>query len=73
MHPNLYRLTVVGCALAWFLLGAHMPILHEMTHHGRTPSWTVVVGVGGVTLVALTAVVLLLRTPARPGSSGAAV
>jgi hypothetical protein len=72
MRPTYYRLTVIGCALAWFLLGAHVPVLHEITHHGRTPSSTVLIAVAGVALVALAAVVLLLRAPARPGSSGAA-
>jgi hypothetical protein len=73
MRTHYYRLTVIGCALAWFLLGAHLPILHEITHHGRTPSWTVLVAVAGVALAALLGVVLLLRAPDRPDSSGAAV
>jgi hypothetical protein len=72
MRTNYYRLTVIGCALAWFLLGAHVPVLHEFTRHGRTPSMTVLIAVAGVTLVALAAVVLLLRASDRPGSSGAA-
>lgn len=73
MPINYYRLTVVGCALAWFLLGAHTPILHEFTHHGHTPSMTVLVAVAALTLVALAAMVMLLRAPARPDSSGASI
>jgi hypothetical protein len=71
MRTHYYRLTVIGCALAWFLVGAHLPIVHEITHHGRMPSWTVLVAVAGLTLAALAAVVVLLRVPNRPGSAGA--
>jgi hypothetical protein len=73
MRTHYYRLTVIGCALAWFLVGAHLPIVHEITHHGRTPSWTVLVAVACLTLAALAGMVLLLRVRPRPGSSGAAV
>jgi hypothetical protein len=71
MPARYYRSTVIGCALAWFLLGAHLPILHEITHHGRSPSWTVLVAVAGVMIAAIAGVVLLLRAPAGPGSVGA--
>jgi hypothetical protein len=71
MRTPYYRLTVIGCALAWFLLGAHLPVLHEITHHGRSPSVSVLVAVMGVTIAAIAGVVLLLRAPAHPGSSGA--
>jgi hypothetical protein len=73
MRTHYYRLTVIGCALAWFLLGAHLPIVHQLTHHGHTPSWTVLVAVAGLTLAALAGMVLLLRVPTRQNSSGAAV
>jgi hypothetical protein len=48
-----YRLTVVGCALAWFLVGLHIPSLHGMTHDGQTPHWgvvaiTLLLGIGAV-------------------------
>jgi hypothetical protein len=71
MRIRYYRLTVLGCALAWFLLGAHLPILHALTEHGRSPSWTVLLAVAAVTVAALACVVMLLRAPSRPGSTGA--
>ena len=42
MSARYYRLTVVGCALAWFLVGLHIPALHQMTHNGQAPHWGVV-------------------------------
>jgi hypothetical protein len=72
MSSRHYRLTVIGCALAWFLLGAHLPVLHQVTHHGRSPSWTAVLAVVAVMLAALAGVVVLLRAPNRSGSAGAA-
>jgi hypothetical protein len=30
-------LTLVGCALAWLLLGLHLPTAHELMDHGRVP------------------------------------
>jgi hypothetical protein len=60
-----YRLTVIGCALAWFLVGLHIPSLHGMTHDGQSPHWgvvaiTLLLGIGAV--VGLWA---LLRSPDR--------
>lgn len=37
MPTRYYKLTVIGCALSWFLVGLHLPTLHEMTHHGSAP------------------------------------
>ena len=34
MTTRAYRLTVVGCALAWLLLGMHLPTSHELMDHG---------------------------------------
>lgn len=31
-----YRLTVIACALSWFLVGLHAPAVHNMLDHGRT-------------------------------------
>ena len=50
MRTRSYRLTVIGCALAWFLVGLHLPALHELVHHGAPAPWSVV------------AVVSLMRT-----------
>lgn len=63
MSTPLYRLTVLACALAWFLVGMHTPILHQITEHGRVP------GAGLLTILALLVVtasgslLMLLRAP----------
>lgn len=41
MTTRYYRLTVVACALSWFMVGLHLPALHQVTHHGHAPDWTV--------------------------------
>ena len=69
MSLGQHRLVLVGGALAWLLLGMHYPIVHQFTHHGRTPQ------LGLVALFALFAVLgigaLVLLWPRRPhGDSG---
>ena len=51
MSTSQYRLTVVICAAAWFLIGMHSPVVHEVVDHGRVPHWP---------LLAILAVLLLL-------------
>lgn len=46
MQTGTYRLTVVGSLLSSFLVGFHLPALHEMIEHGATPRW----GFLGVTI-----------------------
>ena len=64
MSLGQHRLVLVGGALAWLLLGMHFPIVHQFTHHGRTPQ------LGLVALFGLLAVVgagaLALLWPRRP-------
>ena len=64
MSTNQYRLTVLFSAFIWFLLGAHAPIVHQISGHGRWPSTGVTLAVIGVLLLALASLVQLLR--ARP-------
>jgi hypothetical protein len=71
MFPRYYRLTVVGCALAWFLLGFHVPALHQMTHHGRAPSWTALLSTAAVALLAVAGLLALLLAPRRGGAAAA--
>lgn len=61
MLARYYRLTVVGCALSWFLLGLHMPVLHQMTHVGYEPHWTVLVIVALLAVAAVASLWMLLR------------
>jgi len=75
MPTRSYRLTVVGCALAWFLVGLHLPTLHELRHDGFAPHWTVLAMLALLGVVAVAALRALLRAPARwtkPPDSGAA-
>jgi uncharacterized membrane protein YqjE len=72
MSTPSYRLTVVACALSWFLVGLHAPIVHEVTHHGRIPRWSVLAVVALLVLAAVAALWALLRTPRPRADSGAA-
>ena len=65
MSMRAYQLTVVGCALSWFLVGLHVPALHAITHHGRAPHWSVLTIVALLAVAALGGLALLLRAPAR--------
>jgi hypothetical protein len=71
-----YRLTVVGCAVSWLLVGLHLPALHQMTHHGRPPHRAAIAVVSLLALLAVAAVWALLRARVpgaqRPRSGTAA-
>jgi hypothetical protein len=64
MSTRSHRLLVVGCMLSWFLLGMHVPIVHEITGHGRIPGPSVLLAVAAIVLAALAAAWALLRAPA---------
>lgn len=61
MRTRAYRLTVIGCALSWFLVGLHVPALHEMTHAGHAAEWDVLVATLSLAGAALAALWALLR------------
>ncbi|HEU0079627.1 MAG TPA: hypothetical protein VFQ76_18360 [Longimicrobiaceae bacterium] len=65
MSTSYYRLTVVACALSWFLVGLHLPALHAMTHHGGAPHWPVVAIVTLLAAAAVAGLWILLRAPLR--------
>jgi hypothetical protein len=65
MLTRYYRPIVVGCALSWFLLGLHLPTLHELAHHRAAPHWTVLAMVAFLALMAVAALWALLRAPSR--------
>lgn len=65
MSTSYYRLTVVACALSWFMVGLHVPALHRMTHHGGTPPWTVLAVMSLLAAAAGAGLWVLLRSPAR--------
>jgi hypothetical protein len=73
MRATNYRLTVVGCAASWLLLGLHLPVLHEVTEHGRFIGWGVLAAIVFLTVAAIAALWVLLRVPGRlapPSSPG---
>jgi hypothetical protein len=60
-----FRLTAIGCALSWFLLGLHLPTVHEVVDHGYSPHWTVATMVALLALASVASLWALLRAPAR--------
>ena len=40
MPKRSYQLVLVGCVLSWFMMGLHIPVVHQMTH-GESTSVTV--------------------------------
>ena len=63
MSTRFYRLTVVACAVSWFLVGLHLPGLHEMTHHGGEARWPVLAIVALLAAAAVAGLWVLLRAP----------
>ena len=62
MSTRSYRLTLLVCALAWFMVGMHTPLLHAWTSHGRAPSAAALIGTLLLAITAIGALVALLRT-----------
>lgn len=62
MSARSYRLTLVVCAIAWFMLGMHTPIFHAWTSHGHPPSAAALIGTVLLAITAIVALVALLRT-----------
>jgi hypothetical protein len=64
MALRTYRFVVIGSVLSSFLVGLHVPALHDMLEHSATPRWEVLIA----TLLLATSTVggawILLRTPA---------
>jgi hypothetical protein len=70
MPTAYYRLTVIGCAVSWLMLGLHARALHMLTHPGHTISWPVLSFTALFGIVGVATLALLLRTPAS-GSNAA--
>ena len=68
MSIRSYRLTLVVCALAWFMAGMHTPIFHAWTSHGHAPSMPALIGTLLLAITAVVALVALLRTPVSTSS-----
>ena len=63
MSTPLYRLTVLACALAWFLVGLHTPVLHQITEHGRVPEAGLLTILALLVVIASCSLWMLLRAP----------
>ena len=70
MSTRSYRLLIVVCSLAWFLVGMHSPIVHAWTSHGHAPHTSVLIATLALTITAIVALVALLRTPVSTSSLG---
>jgi hypothetical protein len=70
MATRHYRLAVIGCALTWFLVGLHLPALHELTHADAAPRSGFLAIALLLALLGVAALWVLLRLPA-PGSGSA--
>lgn len=61
-----YRLWIVGCVVSWFLLGLHVPALHEIVGHGHNPGPSVLIGTTVLLVVGVACLWHVLR--AAPAS-----
>ncbi|HSA55732.1 MAG TPA: hypothetical protein VLE53_08505 [Gemmatimonadaceae bacterium] len=64
MTTRQYRLTVIGSALSWLLLGLHLPTLHELTDHQAMPPTSVLVATAVLAVLSAAGLWALLRMPA---------
>lgn len=69
MTVRFYRSILVGSSLAWFLVGLHVPMLHEMAFHGHTPPhWGVAIATAFLVLAGAAGLIALLRARSLIGS-----
>ena len=70
MSTRSFRLLIVVCSLAWFMVGMHTPIFHAWTSHGHAPSMPALIATLSLAIIAVVALVMLLRASslAGPGS-----
>ena len=66
MSTATYRSLVVGAILSSFLVGLHMPVLHDILDHGASPRWDVLVLTALFVLSTLICGWILLRTTPAP-------
>ena len=61
MSTSQYRLSVVICAAAWFLIGMHSPVVHEIVDHNSVPHWSLIAILAVLVLLGCTTLWSLLR------------
>ena len=65
MRVRTYRFTVIGSILSSFLVGLHVPALHNMIEHGATPRGEVVAATLALAASTVAGAWTLLRTPEK--------
>lgn len=68
MRIRTYRVVVIGSLLSSFLVGFHLPALHEMIDHGAAPRWDVVTVTALFAITTLAGAWTLLRAPSAPAA-----
>jgi hypothetical protein len=63
MALRTYRFVVIGSVLSSFLVGLHVPALHDMAEHGATPRWDVLIATLLLAIGSLAGAWILLRRP----------
>ena len=53
MSTATYRMLVLGAIASSFMLGMHVPVLHEILDHGSRPRWDVLIASAVLALIAL--------------------
>lgn len=67
MTPTRYRAAVVTAAVAWLMVGLHLPAFHAL-EHGRTVPTSIVAVTALLTVIAVGATVMLWRDPRGPAT-----
>ena len=53
MSTTTHRMLVLGAIASAFLLGMHMPVLHQILDHGSRPRWDVLIASAVLALIAI--------------------
>jgi hypothetical protein len=60
-----YRSILLVSSAAWFMIGLHVPALHQYTHHGTAVPATVLGAIVTLIIVGVLGLSVLMRAPAR--------
>lgn len=60
-----YRTTLLVSTIAWFMIGLHVPALHQVTHHDSAMPTAVLAAIATLIVVGLLSLWALLRAPKR--------
>lgn len=60
-----YRSILLVSTVAWFMIGLHVPALHQVTHHGSALSASLLAAIATLIVVGVLTLLALLRAPAH--------